>query len=353
MPNKIYADELTQGKPVKPIAQILLYSPEEWEEFIEEWLDIKKTEYVETERFGGAGDKGRDVVAYINKTKPNYQWDCYQCKHYNKAISPTNVYVEFGKIIYYTFLEDYPVPNKYYFVAPKGTGASLTDLLNNPEKLKQALKDNWNQYCKTNITTVEEVELVDDFLTYYDEFDFSIFDKIQPKAIIEEIQQKDNAKYLKRFSGLLPHREEIEKPPSDIQEYEIIYTKQLIGAYNTDKAENDFKSTDDISSVTPYKQHFDRARESFHTAEQLRNFSRDSLGEKAFNDLQKEIYDGIVDTVEDTEANRFKVVKQSESKATSLAIESNPLKNRCEVIDKKGICHQLVNDKKLKWVEDE
>tara|TARA_R110000787_G_C13425240_1_gene445212 strand:- start:718 stop:834 length:117 start_codon:yes stop_codon:yes gene_type:complete len=31
---------------------------DDWEEFIEEWIDLKKVEYLDGERFGGAGDKG-------------------------------------------------------------------------------------------------------------------------------------------------------------------------------------------------------------------------------------------------------------------------------------------------------
>lgn len=101
----------TYGKTILPIKRVELFSPDEWEEFIEEWLDVKKNEYLEVERLGGAGDKGRDVIAYItDKKKSNYKWDCYQCKHYSAPLTPTQVYVEFGKIIYYTFKNEYPVP---------------------------------------------------------------------------------------------------------------------------------------------------------------------------------------------------------------------------------------------------
>jgi hypothetical protein len=48
---------------------------------------------------------------------------------------------------------------------------------------------------------------------------------------------------------------------------------------------------------TRLARHFVRARESFYCAEALRNFSRDTLPDGAFENLQKQIYDGVIDTV--------------------------------------------------------
>ena len=51
--------------------------------------------------------------------------------------------------------------------------------------------------------------------------------------------------------------------------------------------------------------------------------------------------------------NSFKKVKSVENEAGKLVIDSNPLKEICRPIDKKGLCHHLVNDNKISWVEDE
>lgn len=64
------------GANVIPIKRIEIFSPEEWEEFTSEWLELKKKVYCEIERLGGANDKGRDVVAYItDKNNPKHSWD--------------------------------------------------------------------------------------------------------------------------------------------------------------------------------------------------------------------------------------------------------------------------------------
>lgn len=353
MPNILYSDEVIAGPIVKPLIRVYAYSDKEWEEFIEEWLDIKRKDYVEVEQIGGAGDMGRDVIAYINKDKPNYKWDCYQCKHYKKAIAPNEIYVELGKIVYYTFEKKFPIPERYYIVAPRGVGRSLGDLLNTPEELKSKVRENWNNKCKTGITSTEEIELNGDLLNYFNEFDFSIFERVLPKSIIEEFEEGDRVNYIKRFGGGLPTRETVDSIPEKTQKYELKYTSQLLKAYNTDKDTNEFQTEVDLFSSQSYTRHFKRARESFHNAEQLRNFSRDNLGEDIFESFQNEIYERIVDIIEETKDNKFDIVKQAEQKAMDVPIESNPLKTRCNVVDKKGMCHQLVNDEKIYWVEDE
>lgn len=346
------SEEVAIGPYIKPIQRISLYSAQEWEEFTEEWLDIKRKEYVRVERLGGAGDMGRDVVAYIDENKPNYKWNCYQCKHYANSLAPGDVWQEFGKIIYYTFMKEYPIPNKYFFVAPKSVGTSLSNLLNKPDKLKQEIKDHWDSHCKDKITKTKSISLEGELLKYFESFDFSIFDKKLPKEIIEEY--KFHSQYITRFGGGLPPREKLQTTPVTIQPNENRYIQQLILAYKSDKPENDFKTLEEITSHKVYSKHFARARENFHIAEQLRNFSRDNLGEKVFNDFQQEIYHGVIDTAEDESFySGFEKVKKVELQATQTTIDSNPLKERCITQDKKGICHQLANDGKLTWIDED
>jgi len=344
-----YEDTLI-GPHLDAIKAIRSYSGEEWEEFIEEWLDIKKESYVEVERLGGAGDMGRDVVAYINKNNPNYEWDCYQCKHYQDSLAPNKVWVEFGKIIYYSFKGEYPKPNKYYFVAPKGVGTKLSDLLNNQVNLKNELMQVWDDKCKDEIAN-SSIELVGDFLDYFNNFDFSIFGRVQVKDVIKEHKKHQN--HIRKFGGGLPAREKRKPIPTAVQSYEVRYTQQLTLAYNSDKETNSFTTVDDFKGDSIYDGHFNRARESFHNAEQLRNFSRDNLGQDVFDDLQEEIYQRVVDIADEDTENGFKKAKEVEAKAMELVIESNALKSRCLVTDKKGICHQLVNDNRFNWVKDD
>ncbi len=345
----ITAQQISQGAYINPINRLKLMSANDWEIFTEEWLDLKNSTYLRTERLAGAGDMGRDIVAYITNPRSNpqnYEWDCYQCKHYDHALRPSDIWVEFGKIIYYTFKSEYPIPKKYYFIAPQGIGTSLNKLLQNASSLKDELKDKWDKRCREKITTTEKVLLQDGLLEYFESFNFSIFDSIAPKAIIKEY--KKHEKYLVRFGGSLPSRP-IVSIPSEIED--LRYVEQLVKSYNTNSTD-EIVNVDDIS-LASHKGHFEDARKSFYKAEELRMLNRDSLPDGIFENLKENIYDGVSSKSREEFDNGYKKVLAIESEAVKIPIESNPLKDACQTIDKKGLCHHLVNDKKLTWVEDD
>lgn len=350
MAEYITSQQVSIGKQIDPIHRIKLMSPDEWEILTEEWLDTKD-KYHSTEQIGGAGDMGRDVIAYVNNPKDNpinYEWDCYQCKHYNKPLSPSDIWTEFGKIIYYTFINEFPIPNNYYFVAPKGIGGSLSTLLKDDVKLKEAIKDAWEKHCQDDITKTKSIPLTNDLLVYFNQFDFSIFDKIVPKTIVHE--HKNHHKHLLRFGGGLPSRKSIEIPPLETDK-KLRYVEQLVKAYDSD-------STDLINEVdhiekSEYNGHFKRARKSFYKAEELRALTRDNLKEQVFKDFKEDILDGIINKVEEDFDNGYKKVKEVENEASKIIIDSNPLTKACRPADKKGACHHLVNDKEISWIEDE
>lgn len=336
------------GKRIIPLKMIQHMSFDDWEEFIEEWIDIKKIDYLEAEKLGGAGDKGRDVVGYVtDKNIPNYIWDCFQCKHYENALRPAQVYKEFIKILHHTYKLEYPIPRKYYFVSPKGCGTSLSKLLQNSTELKKAIIDNWSKHCDID-TTKGGIKLEGEFLKWVNNFDFSIFSKIHTKNILKEHINHPN--HLIRFGGGLPEREklDINTIPNEIQKTETIYVSQLLSAYGSESKE-DYKNVSDLDTKEQYKNHFTRSRISFHHAEQLKNFSRDSLPIDTFEDFQNEILSGIIDIVEDSHSNSFIKVKEVEKEARNIIISSNPLREVSIINDRSGVCHQLINDKKIKW----
>ena len=81
---------IAHGRVYPPQQQILLFSPDEWEQFILEWGHYQKTQYKRVTVFAGAGDMGIDVAGFIDADGLNGIWDCYQCKHYDKPLTPTD-----------------------------------------------------------------------------------------------------------------------------------------------------------------------------------------------------------------------------------------------------------------------
>lgn len=230
------ADVVAAGLPIPPIERIRIFSAGQWEDFVLEWADSLRDQYSIVERCGGAGDMGRDIIAF-DKTSPAI-WDNFQCKHYKTGLTPGDIWVELGKLVYYTYTKEYTYPRKYVFVAPQGAGTKLSNLLRKADKLKAQLIDNWEKHCKTGITSTAEVELNADLRTYLDALDFSIFEAVPPLRIID--QHAKTRWYATRFGGGLPVRPKVAPPPLAVAAYEVISETSpiLTGQYTTATAES-------------------------------------------------------------------------------------------------------------------
>lgn len=344
---------LLLGKPIPAIDRLKLFSPDDYEVFVQEWLyGYLKNQYQRVRRSGGAGDKGRDVIAYIKYSTNNADliWDNYQCKHYDKPLMPSKIWVELGKLCFYTYRQDFTIPNKYLFVSPQGVGSSLGDLLQNPDQLKKDLIKNWDKYCKKEITRGQDIELNGSFEHYVRNFDFSIVGYMETLEIIEQHQQ--TRYHIPRFGGGLTKARPINiVPPTEINEKEMNYVNKLLDAYS-DHAKELIDTLEKLKEHSKLFNHLHRQREHFYLAESLHKFERDTLpaGINAFNELKDEIFDGVIDIVESDFKDGFERVKKVTQEARKLEITSNLLVSVLQSADRSGICHHLANEDKIDWV---
>lgn len=348
---KLSNADLLLGKTIEPIKRLQVISASDFEDLVREWATgYLKEEYSRVKRCGGAGDMGRDVIAYVNEEdKDKIIWDNYQCKHYNSTLAPSKAWIELGKLCYYTFKNEFSVPRKYYFVTPNGVSTSLNNLFDKPDKLRDKLIEEWDDKCKSKITKNEDIELRGEFLEYVSEFDFSIFSEIEPQALIE--QHSKTKYFFYRFGGIQKTRPIVSKPPNEIREEEIVYVDKLLEAYG-DCCNKEIRNVMDLSFFKEYEDHFFRQRKSFYSAESLMRFERDIMppGSNAFEDLKEEIYDGVIDTVEVDFPNGFERVKEVTKVARTLQTPSYPLVNSLKNNDLAGMCHHLVNEQRFGWV---
>jgi len=130
------------------------------------------------------------------------------------------------------------------------------------------------------------------------------------------------------------------------------YKNQLIKAYNSE-SKNEIISVEDIDKR--YMIHFEDAEKSFHEIEILRRFSRDIFVEDEYEKFQKNIYTAIRSTLLFVEhKNDFQKVITVEDKSINVNTEFYPLENKkCEMTEKMGVCHHLVEDEIISWVDDE
>src|SRR5262245_27989033 len=95
------ADQALHGHKIPPQQQLLLYSADQWEVFVQEWAHYcLKAIYTQVQRFGGAGDRGIDTAGFTDADKLNGVWDNYQCKHYDHALYPTDAFPEISKLLW-------------------------------------------------------------------------------------------------------------------------------------------------------------------------------------------------------------------------------------------------------------
>lgn len=343
----ISADTVAAGPSILPIERLKLFSAEQWEEFINEWVNSLDGEYARVERLGGAGDMGRDVVAF---TDTDEVWDNYQCKHYDHSLQPSDIWTELGKLVYYTFKGEYSCPRKYYFIAPQGAGTKLSNLFKKPDSLCSGLIDNWDKYCKSKITDKNEVILDEALQLHLKGIDFSIFDHTPPLTIID--QHATTRYYTARFGGGLPPRPQAQTPPEQPESTEATYIRKLLDAYGDHKS-CQVNAIEEIRD-DGLNEHYKDSRVEFYSAESLRSFSRDSLPRGEYEKLQDEIHDGIRDDLRSDHRDGYQRVVAVVKTARNLQVTSHPLVSCLHVRDRGGICHQLANDKdEVRWVKNE
>lgn len=334
--------DVQMGAPVPVLDRLLIMSSDDWEDFTLELVHHLKEQYRKVTKCGGGGDMGRDVIAYTASG-----WNNYQCKHYKEKLSVEDAVLEIGKICYYTYIGEYPLPERYYFVTPKGCGTNLIKALHDPQKLKSELLSRWDKTCASKITKSKIIELDSEFLAHIDTIDFSIFDDIPPLALIE-LHSKTPFHTL-RFGLYNRRRPEIPKAPEAIAASEHIYTAALLEAFSDKKGE-----VIDLSSIAnhpDFKIELKSARNNFYAAESLERFSRDWLPSGYFSDLKEECHEAISATVNQQYTDGYACYLKTCEISALAQYSSHPLHPFIKIQDKKGLCHHIVNDQVFRWVK--
>lgn len=345
--NALMAALAASGPLIPPQQRLLIYSADDWEEFVQEWAHycLKKT-YKQVQRFAGSGDMGIDIAGFVDNNRLNGVWDNYQCKHYAKALTPGEVWPEFGKVIWYSYKKQYVPPRRYYFVAPWGAGPKLAHLLANATRLREELIANWDKGVKGKITATQEVPLDDALRAYVDAFDFSIFSGKTSLELIEDHQS--TPVHAKRFGGGLGNRPAAAKPPMTVASAESPYVTQLLRAYGEHTGTIIANPT--VVSPPKLKEHFRRQREAFYEAESLRVFARDTVPAGTFESLQDDIFTGVIDIHDASHVDGYQKVCAVTKAAKEVQITANALIACTNPKDRDGICHQLVNEERLQWI---
>lgn len=337
------------------------YSPEDWEELIERWVYKKyspnsESESVEAngyriEKLTGSGDQGVDIGVFKDtkngKGDFNGEWYCYQAKRYKNKLTLSDVLPEIFKVIHHVHAKHYVAPKEYYFVASNGFTPKVKTLLGNSDDLKKRISDDIDKpapyakgYSKARLKELKDTAR---------SMDFSIFKTMSRKHLISE--DETTTFYISREQSELPERNYNMKPGPALSADEDVYVRKLLDIYyeNESPTPSPF-SLDDVPSND--QEHFQRQREYFYSAEDLRLYARDSVPSGTYEKLQEDILAGVIETAEDDHDNGMKRLRAVQEKADLMPLDSHEiLKSKIFHRDRLGICHQLANEDKLTWVK--
>jgi hypothetical protein len=343
------------GLPVHPLVRLAQFSPDDFERLILEWA----TDYLptqvgvdEVQARGGAGDKGRDVLVWLDPSNVTpRRWRLYQCKHYATPLGFNVASVEIAKVLHYTFTGGYTVPEQYWFVTHKGLTNPFQDQIDDPAKLKKAItdNDNWDEYCASKITSTGTIPLTGAFLQHAKDFDFSIFKAKQPLTLIEEYRK--TRYYLLVFGAPLLDRPPPPTPPSQVAPAENVYIAQLHEVIG-DVLAISVTADADFAHSLPMTRLYNRSRMTFYSAEGLRELARDQMANKAFFDTLLDAFEsGLYHSYTNLQIKGLPRLQATVTAAQSLQLGGHVLNDHATPNDREGVCHQLVNTGCIRWCE--
>ncbi len=175
---------------------------------------------------------------------------------------------------------------------------------------------------------------------------------------IRKLPEK-SAKSIQEFDTLVDSKRQ--KPrtvvPEDIdaQERNMHYVQQLLAAYEEDSG-NEFIEPEDVKG-SAYEGHFRQQRKNYYQAETIHRFVRDSENktEEGFETLKEEIEDGIYGVAHAQYTKGLVKADTVLNAAGMLPISHNSEEYMLGWVgpgEKKGVCHILVNEEKIEWVEE-
>lgn len=327
------------------LARLREMTSDEWENTTLAYADAlrNKEKYSHVFKLGGVGDKGRDVVAlYAGEThlKMN-KWDCYQCKHYKDPLSLSGVRSELEKFLFSVFTNEYPLPKKYFLVAPCGLGPSLKDCI---------LQDKPD--IKNDLLVHGQLLYNQGFPEFIRSFDFSIFDFVEPSEMIDDLRQ---SRWGSAIFDIPLERLPIfqdENPPLE-QEQSARYVNALREAYSDYKNDPRLRLDDLSRTDSQLWKHFEQSRKAFHSTEAMFRFYRSSVPPDSDKILLHEVENGINGVFFDPDiSDGYRRVLEAVREAKTISLNRSVYKDQIGSLEKEGACHHLSNrsDKPIKWV---
>lgn len=328
--------------------QLLALTAADLEKFVRDWALQKKADYFKVEAFSGSGDRGRDVVGFVDQELHEGDWDNFQCKQYGKTLPTAAAFHEIGKILYYASQGEFTAPRAFKFVAPKGVNRNLQRLLFKPLEFKQAFVNGWKDYCEGTIIEGSSVPLTSELLAFVEGYDFARISRVSLDDFLDDPSAKP---VLYKWFGADPGPAPSGATPADVDEAELPYIGQLLTAYS---ARSGAPVADHLAAAghPQFGTHLARQRERFYDADAFKRFYRDNTDAAAIEAFESDVYHGVADICDGPHADALARVDAVMSQAAAVQ-PSGILAQHSRVKAKQGICHHFANETapRLRWAK--
>ena len=149
-------------------------------------------------------------------------------------------------------------------------------------------------------------------------------------------------------------------PPAELAEHEMRYASELLAAYaDAEKLPGMNKADLDNPKFSRYSRNFNRQRKFYYMAETILEASRDTLKlkeQECFDKAKDEVFDGIIETCDRPYDDAYKRLLAVIDRAGIVPLSKKIQDMLLEWMgpgEKQGVCHMLVNDERIRWVEDD
>lgn len=246
-----------------------------------------------------------------------------------------------------TAVEDSIVEKFERSVLPRLNGCKF-DLLRN-ELTTLVLDSDCSEAVKDELLTLADQENLAPFLARSLQLSLSWDNKLS-----ERFEQEKDELPLPKIKGRIDP-----EVPEDIAECEPPYVDALVRVYGEEE-NAEFASADEIDEFPRYKDHLTRQRKDYYSAEFIRRCMRDTYdaeGDDQFEILEEEVFNGVIDIHGrkfDTGRQRLDEVLAQAANLNMDGVWVNRDTDWIRTYVKKGVCHILVNDKRIRgWLDED
>ncbi len=319
--------------------EIALFSPDEFEAFIFEWVKFckYKNQNVSVYKIGSTGDHGIDIAIFNNGIE-----EVYQCKRYEKALNESQLKTIIVKILWYYFIDfdGTKYPSLIMISTIKGFSVKAIKVFENKMTLKNDILKYFNS-ALDNENIKYDFKTLSQFENYINLFDFSKVFQTDIDEIIKDYVNSEMKFF--RFRDVRPNfsRQDVD----NFEDYPDNYVTEITNIIkNTPKLSLTQDEIDEFINI---------AKNDFYSAVTLREtcfyyFSETSEFEKIENSVNSlmNIYKFK------PFINKFERMTEILIAVNSLDLNDSYLQYAMHMVnynDRKGTCHWLVNNGKFSW----